>query len=146
MIVWVLVTVHQFIDSQDLWVMCFLLGQLFCHYRKERDFFRADFSWYKELHYWLKSLEQLLGQLLREAFAILEVPQLIELWGVLLNGDLTYYSPVLLNSLSANFTKWSDTLKQFVGNLPTNCLSVFDYFVGLALKGLMFSGVIDKQD
>ena len=27
-------------------------------------------------------------------------------------------------------------LKQFVGKLPTNCLSVFDHFVGLALKGL----------
>ena len=27
------------------------------------------------------------------------------------------------------------TLKQFVGNLPTNCLSVFDHFVGLARKG-----------
>ena len=25
---------------------------------------------------------------------------------------------------------------QFVGNLPTNCLSVFDHFMGLALKGL----------
>ena len=41
-----------------------------------------------------------------------------------------------INSLSANFTKWSNTLKQFVGNLPTNCLSVFDHFVGLTLKGL----------
>ena len=38
--------------------------------------------------------------------------------------------------LSANFTKWSNTLKQFVGNLPTNCLSVSDHFVGLSLKGL----------
>ena len=38
---------------------------------------------------------------------------------------------------SANCTKWSNTLKQFVGNLPTNCLSVPDHFVGLALKGLM---------
>ena len=38
--------------------------------------------------------------------------------------------------LSANFTKWSNRLKQLVGNLPTNCLSVFDYFVGLALKRL----------
>ena len=27
-------------------------------------------------------------------------------------------------------------LKQDVGKLPTNCLSVFDHFVGLALKGL----------
>ena len=28
----------------------------------------------------------------------------------------------LFNPLSTNFTKWSNTLKQFVGNLPTNCL------------------------
>ena len=34
-----------------------------------------------------------------------------------------------VNPLSANFTKWSNTLKQFV-------LSVFDHFVGLAVKGL----------
>ena len=38
--------------------------------------------------------------------------------------------------LNANPTKWSNTLKQFVGNLPTNCLIVFDHFVGLAFKGL----------
>ena len=43
---------------------------------------------------------------------------------------------VYVNSLSANPTKWPDTLKQFVGKLPTNCLNVFDHFVGLALKGL----------
>ena len=41
-----------------------------------------------------------------------------------------------LNPLSANPTKWSNTLKQFVGKLATNCLSMFDHFVGLALKGL----------
>ena len=43
---------------------------------------------------------------------------------------------IVLNPLSANPTKWSNTLKQFVGKLPTNCLSVFDHFVKLALKGL----------
>ena len=43
---------------------------------------------------------------------------------------------ICLNPLSANPTKWSSTLKQFVGNMPMNCLSVFDHFVGLALKGL----------
>ena len=43
---------------------------------------------------------------------------------------------VLFNLLSANITKWSNTLKQFVVKLPTNYLSVFDHFVGLALKGL----------
>ena len=41
-----------------------------------------------------------------------------------------------LNPLSVKITKWSNTLKQFVGNLPKNCLSVFDHFVGLALTGL----------
>ena len=43
---------------------------------------------------------------------------------------------ILFKPLSANFTKWSNTVKQPVGKLPTNCLSVFDHFLGLALKGL----------
>ena len=29
---------------------------------------------------------------------------------------------IRINPLRANSTKWSNTLKQFVGNLPTNCL------------------------
>ena len=29
----------------------------------------------------------------------------------------------------SRLTKWSNTLKKFVGKLPTNCLSVFDHFV-----------------
>ena len=37
----------------------------------------------------------------------------------------------VINPLSANPTKWSNTLKQFVERL-----SVFDHFVILALKGL----------
>ena len=41
-----------------------------------------------------------------------------------------------INPLSANFTKWSNRLKQFVGKLQTNCFGVFGHFVGLALKGL----------
>ena len=41
---------------------------------------------------------------------------------------------ILINPLSANPTKWSNTLL----NLLANCrhLSVFDHFGGLALKGL----------
>ena len=39
------------------------------------------------------------------------------------------------NPLSANPTKWSNTLKHFVGKLPTNYLSVCNHFVKLALKG-----------
>ena len=40
------------------------------------------------------------------------------------------------NPLSAIITKWSNTLQQFIGKLLTNCLSVFDHFVGLSLKGI----------
>ena len=40
------------------------------------------------------------------------------------------------NSLNTNPEKWSHTLKQIVGNLTTICLSVFDHFMNLALKGL----------
>ena len=43
---------------------------------------------------------------------------------------------LFLNPLNANPTKWPNTLKQFIGKLPTICLSVFDHFVKLALKGL----------
>ena len=35
-----------------------------------------------------------------------------------------------INPLSDNPTKWSNTFKQFFGNLPTNYLSVFDCGVG----------------
>ena len=38
-----------------------------------------------------------------------------------------------LNTLNANPTKWSNTLKQFVGSS-----SVFDHFWGLALKGIKY--------
>ena len=58
------------------------------------------------------------------------------------NRDTTLWKWVELavrnfNPLSANPTKWSNTLKQFVARLQTNCLSVFDHFVKLSLKGLM---------
>ena len=36
------------------------------------------------------------------------------------------------NPLSAKLTKWPNTLKQFINNLPTNCLNVFGHFMGLA--------------
>ena len=47
------------------------------------------------------------------------------------------HSQIFPNPLSANPTKWSNTLKQLIGKLPTNCLSVFDHFARLALKGLI---------
>ena len=41
-----------------------------------------------------------------------------------------------VNPFSSKPTKWSNSLNRFVGKLQTNCLSVFDHFEGLALKGL----------
>ena len=35
--------------------------------------------------------------------------------------------------LSAKLTKMPNTLKQFVGNLSTNCLSVFGHFIKTAI-------------
>ena len=52
--------------------------------------------------------------------------------------DIEFFRTVKsLNPLNANPEKWSNTLEQFVGNLPTICLSVFDHFMNLALKGLI---------
>ena len=48
-----------------------------------------------------------------------------------------FLSELYLNPLSANPEKWSNTLKQIVGNLPTICLIEFDHFINLALKGLI---------
>ena len=56
---------------------------------------------------------------------------------VLNKSNTTSFHP-----LSANLTKWPNTLKQFVSKFPTNCLSVFGHFVNLALKGLMTCLVI----
>ena len=54
------------------------------------------------------------------------------------NSSLPKTNRLRFNPLSANPTKWSNTLKQFVGKKPTNCLSVFDHFVKLALKRLKY--------
>ena len=54
-----------------------------------------------------------------------------------------WFPPRLINRLSPNFKKWSNTLKQFVSKLPTNGLTVFDHFVGLVLKKLKRLGVLN---
>ena len=55
-----------------------------------------------------------------------------------INSAVNSFSGIfhIFNPLSANPEKWSNTLKQIVDNLPTICLSVFDHFMNLALKGL----------
>ena len=40
-------------------------------------------------------------------------------------------------TLLAPISENGQTLKQFIRNLPTNCLSVFDHSVGLVLKGTL---------
>ena len=50
-----------------------------------------------------------------------------------------------VNLLSANATKWSNALKQFINNLPTNYLSVFDHFVRLMLKDLANNKMVNEK-
>ena len=49
---------------------------------------------------------------------------------------------LIFNPLTANPTKWSNILKQFIGNSRRIFLSMFDHFEGLALKGL--KGITQK--
>ena len=60
-------------------------------------------------------------------------------WFDLSSCNYSYFTQKILkeiNPFNANLTKWSNTLKKFVGKFPANCLSVFGYFVNLVLKGL----------
>ena len=56
-------------------------------------------------------------------------------WGVIKEEAGILHQIYIFNPLSANPTKWPNTLKQFVGKLPANCLSAFGHIVQLALKG-----------
>ena len=49
----------------------------------------------------------------------------------IMNKKHGFWGISLLNTLNVKPTKWSNTLKQFIGNLPTYCLSVFGHFVGI---------------
>ena len=64
------------------------------------------------------------------------VTVILEKCSVYVQCDIQSIFGECFNPLSTNTTIWSNTLKQFVGNLPTNFLSVFDHFVELAIKGL----------
>ena len=72
-------------------------------------------------------------KILKEAvFVVCEVD-----WQICKQNLLCWSAKVIhFNPLNASRKKWANTLKQFVGKLPMNCLSVFIHFVGLALKGL----------
>ena len=50
---------------------------------------------------------------------------------------MVFCATCVYNPLSATPRKWSNTLKQLVGKLPTSFLSMFDHFLGLALKRLI---------
>ena len=63
-------------------------------------------------------------------------------WCFLVLISFNFISFSMVNPLSTNITKWSNTLKQFVAKLPMNCLSVFDHFVKLALKGLILKSLL----
>ena len=69
-------------------------------------------------------------------FSIILHQMLYNNWAYWNNGSI---GTNWVNPLSANPTKWSNTLKQFVGRSRRILWVCFDYFVGLALKGLTHS-------
>ena len=56
---------------------------------------------------------------------------------------IAYNIFMVINPLSANPIKWSNILKTIRRLLPTNCLSGFDHFVGLTLKELISSYLVE---
>ena len=72
----------------------------------------------------------------------LRTPFFVELLWWLLQVQLSIHwdfkQKLTLKRKKLNPTKWSNTLKEFVAKLPTNCLSVLDHFVGLALRRLIW--------
>ena len=86
----------------------------------KRDCFKTNFSWTKSLN---------------EVIKILVINKY-------LHFNSFFWSVYTFNPLSANFTKWSNTLKQFVNSLLTNCLSVSDHIKELVLKGLIYRKLI----
>ena len=54
------------------------------------------------------------------------------------NNHFTTIDKQIEAKLSTPHLHFSNYLSEQVDKLPTNCLSVFDHFVGLALKGLTF--------
>ena len=89
--------------------------------------FAAIFSY--QAKFFFSRDQEILGSCLIESLAVAGKAASLALGGKIEKTEV--------NPLSANPTKWSDTLKQFVGNLPTNCLSLFYHFAKLALKGLI---------
>ena len=72
-------------------------------------------------------------KLSRNVFGLLHKINYYFLFGI---DSGLHFASYRINPVSTNPTKWSNTLKQFVGRLPTNCLSVLDHFAGLAFNGL----------
>ena len=89
-----------------------------------------------EIGYIIRNGNKSLFNCRTESFKNSFFPYTIEAWYSLDPTIINSKSLEVFNPLCAHPTKWSNILKQIVGKLPKNCLSVSDRFVGLALKVL----------
>ena len=116
------------------------LNELLCGFRKAHS---TQHALFKLLQAWQKELDNsgFIGTILMnlsKAYDCLSHDLLIAKLGSYgLDRSSLRLLMDYLNPLSAKFIKWSNTLKQIVGKLPTICLSVFDHFSGLEFKGLI---------
>ena len=100
--------------------------------QKKKFSIKYFFSKCDKIRSFLQNWSHLLNKSLMENLIFCAVS--LAFWSLGIAAKFYFLILSKFNPLSVNPTKWSNTLKQFVGILPTNCLSVFDYFVGLALK------------
>ena len=129
----------------------FIWKKWFYHFPKQLTLTKEGFCLFKNFsNSILKSLLQYLfffffvcSQRLVRSFYETNIFHYVDLLVMAFRIDLRHIWSMIsprrffFNPLSAIITKWSNTLKQFVGKLATNCLGVSDHFVGFALKGLM---------
>ena len=112
------------------WLCCFCIVSIGNKYFTDTVFFSQRFTY--------PNLRFSRGEKLRKFYEIF-TKTVMGNWkfhGIFFLRTLIIFYVILLlsylNPLSASPTKWSNTLKLFVGN----CLCLSDYFVGLAFKEL----------
>ena len=114
-----------------------------------RNLFQSNFAFHIQASHLFCSANQLTGfyimgntdcqwltnsKIRLESIKFWSYPVFLTISWITLNGQTNFKNLAAnagqtdFNSLSTNFTNWSNTLNQFVGNFPTNCLKVSDHF------------------
>ena len=99
---------------------------------RRREKIKFNFCFHTSLQYLKRFYEDLKGLTLWiKPHYVIPKNQYSEMYFCFWNDFVSAY---IINPLSTNPTKWWNTLKQFVGKLPTNCFSVWPFCGGWNLR------------